>query len=53
MYRPLLGMVKARKLEVKLKKMLFFKTVLDYENRSSDMCSVVQAIGQAGRSLSM
>ena len=41
MYRPKMGRVKARKLRVKSKIFLFSKMVLDYGNRSADICLVV------------
>ena len=54
MYRPKLGIVKARKLSVRSKIFLFSKTVQDNENRSAaDICLVMQAVGQARHSLSM
>ena len=53
MYRPKMGIVKTRKLSVRPKIILFSKTVLDYGNRSTDICLVMQAVGQAGHSLSM
>ena len=51
MYRPKMGIVKARKLIVSSKIILFSKTVQDYGNRSADICLVMQAVGQAGHSL--
>ena len=53
MYRPKMGIVKTRKLSVRPKIILFSKTVQDYGNRSADICLVMQAVGQAGHSLSM
>ena len=53
MYRPKMGIVKTWKLIVRPKIILFSKTVLDYGNRSADICLVMQAVGQAGHSLSM
>ena len=53
MYRPKMGIVKARKLGAKSKIFLFSKTVQDYGNRSADICRVMQAAGQAGQNLSM
>ena len=52
MYRPKMGIVKTRKLSVRPKIILFSKTVQDYGNRSADICLVMQAVGQAGHSLS-
>ena len=48
-----MGIVKARKLSVSSKIMLFSKTVQDYGNRSADTYLVMQSVGQAGHSLSM
>ena len=48
-----MGIVKARKVSVRSKIFLFSKTVQDYGNRSADICLVMQAVGQAGHSLSM
>ena len=48
-----MGIVKTRKLSVRPKIILFSKTVQDYGNRSADICLVMQAVGQAGHSLSM
>ena len=53
MYRPKMGIVKTRKLRARPKIILFSKTVQDYGNRSADICLVMQAVGQAGHSLSM
>ena len=47
MYRPKMGIVKARKLGARSKIFLFSKMVQDYENRSADICLVMQAVGQA------
>ena len=48
-----MGIVKARKLSVRSKIILFSKTVQDYGNRSANICLVMQAVGQAGHSLSL
>ena len=53
MYWPKMGIVKARKLGARSKIFLFSKTGWDYENRSADICQVMQTVGQAGHSLSM
>ena len=53
MCRPKMGIVKATKLSVKPKIILFSKMAQDYGNRSADICLVMQAVGQAGHSLSM
>ena len=53
MYRPKMGIVKTKKLSVGTKIILFSKTVQDYGNRSADICLAMQAVGQAGHSLSM
>ena len=53
MYRPKVGIVKARKMSVRPKMILFSKKVQDYGNRSAAICLVTQAVGQAGHSLSM
>ena len=45
MYRPKMETVKARKLEARLKVLLFSKTVQDYGNISTDICLVMQAAG--------
>ena len=52
-YRPKMGIMKARKLGAGSKIFLFSKTVQDCENRSDDICLVMQAIGQAGHSHSI
>ena len=44
---------KMGKVKVSSKIILFSKTVQDYGNGSADICLVVQAVGQAGHSLSM
>ena len=44
MYRPKMGIVKARKLRVRSKIFLFSKTVQDYGNRSADIHLVVQEL---------
>ena len=41
------------KLRVRSKIILFSKKVQDYGNRSAGICPVMQAVGQAGYSLSM
>ena len=46
-----MGIVKARRLSVR--SIFFSKTVQDYVNRSADICLAMQAVGQAGHSLSM
>ena len=48
-----MGIVKARKLGARPKIILFSKTLQDYGNRSPDICLVIEAVGQAGDSLSM
>ena len=48
-----MGIVKARKLSLRPKIILFSKAVQDYGNRSVGICLVMQTIGQAGHSLSM
>ena len=53
MYRLKIGIVIARKLSVRSKIILFSETVQDYGNISADICLVMQAVGQAGHSLSM
>ena len=53
MYQPKMGILKAKKLGLRSKIFLFSKTVQDYENRSADICLVMQAVGQAEHSLSM
>ena len=52
MHWPKMGIVKARKLRVRSKIFLLTKMVQDYGNRSADICLVMQAVGQAGYSLS-
>ena len=47
MYRPKMGIVKARKLGVRSKIFLFSKTVKDDGNRSADICLVMQAVGHS------
>ena len=51
--QPKMGIVKTRKLTVRPKIILFSKKVQDYGNRSADICLVMQAVGQAGHSISM
>ena len=51
-YRPKMGMMKARKLAGRSKIFLFSKTVQDYGNRSADICIVMPAVGQVGFYLS-
>ena len=53
MYRPKMEMVKAVKLSVRPKIILYSKTEQDYGNRLADICLVMQAVGQSGHSLSM
>ena len=53
MYRPKMGIVKARKLEVGSKIFLHSKMVKDYGNRSPNICLVLQTVEQEGHSLSM
>ena len=53
MYRTKIGIVKATELKARPKMFLFSKAVEDYENRSADICLVMQAVGQAGHSLSL
>ena len=53
MYRPEMGKVKARKLGVGSKMLVFSKTVQDYGNRLADICLVMLAVGQVGHFLSM
>ena len=48
MYRPKMGIVKARKLGVRSKILLFSKTVQDYWNMLADISQVTSAVGQAG-----
>ena len=48
-----MGIVKARKLGVRLKIFLCSKTVKDYGNRLADICLVMQVVGQAEHSLCM
>ena len=45
--------MKARKLDVRSKIFLFSKIMQDYGHRAADICPVMQAVGQAGHSLSM
>ena len=45
-----MGIVKAGKLSVRSKIILLSSTVQDY---AADICQVMQAVGQAGHSLSM
>ena len=52
-YWPWTGIVKNRKFGVRSKYFLFYKTVQIYENRSADICLLMQAVGQEGNSLSM
>ena len=52
-YWPQMGLVIARKLRMSLQIFMFSKMVQDYGNRSADICLVMQAIGEAGHSLSM
>ena len=51
--RPKMGIMKARKLGVRSTIFLFSTMVQDYGNRSTDICLVLQAVGQAAQSLSM
>ena len=44
MYRPKMGIVKARKLGLRSKIFLFSKTEQDNGNRSADICLVMQAL---------
>ena len=46
------GNSETRKLGVR-SNTLFSKTVLDYGNRSADVCPVMQAVEQVGHSLSL
>ena len=48
-----MGIVKARKLSLRPKIILFSKAVQDYGNRLADLGLVMQTVGQAGHSLSM
>ena len=41
------GIVQTRKLGVRSKILLYSKMVLDCGNRSTDICLVMQAVGQA------
>ena len=52
MYQPKMGIVKAKKLCVRKKITLFSKTVQNNGSRLVDICLVMQAVGQAGHSLS-
>ena len=47
MYRPKMGIVKARKLNVRPKIILFSKTVQDYGNTPADICLVICWAGRA------
>ena len=53
MYRTKIGIVKATELKASPKIFLFSKMVQDYGNISADICLVMQAVGQAGHSLSL
>ena len=53
MYQPKTGIVKARKLGVRSNIFLFSKTAQDCGNRLADISQVMQAVGQAGHSLSV
>ena len=44
MFRPKMGIVKARKFGVRPKIFVFSKTVQDYVNRPADICLVMQAV---------
>ena len=48
MYRPKIGMMKARKLGITSKIFLFSKALQDYGNISADFCLIMMAVGQAG-----
>ena len=48
-----MGIVKARKLRVRSKIFLLTKMAQDGGNKSADICLVMQAVGQAGNTLSM
>ena len=45
LYCPKMGIVKAKKLCVRSKTLLFSKKVQDYGSRSADICTVMQAVG--------
>ena len=47
MYRPKMGIVKARKLGLRSKIFLFSETVQDYGNRSADICLAGSWVGWA------
>ena len=50
---PKIGVVKNRKIGERSKIFLFSKTAQDCGNISTDICVVMQAVEQAGNSLSM
>ena len=48
-----MGIVKNRKLGARSKIFFFHKMLQDYGNRLADLCLVMQAVEQAGHSISM